>query len=95
MGGKRGKSASEDFWPGNSPDLNPIENIWSIMEDKVYCPPLATNKVTLIQKIKDAWAYVNLRRHEILPNLLEGGDRERGWIHRCQKVIENQGGASS
>ena len=63
-----------------------------MMEDKVYCPPLATNQATLI---KNAWAYVNLRRHEILPNLLEGGDRERGWINRCQKVIENQRGASS
>ena len=40
----------KDFWPGNSPDLNPIENIWSIMEGKVYCPPLATNKNMLIEK---------------------------------------------
>jgi transposase len=80
------------FWPGNSPDLNPIENLWSIMEGKVYCPPLATNKETLVKKIKDAWEYLKLRKHTILPNLLEG---DRGWKSRCQKVIENQGGDSS
>lgn len=82
----------KDFWPGNSPDINPVENLWSIMESKVYCPPLATNKDTLVKKIRDAWEYLNLWRHTILPNLLEG---ERGWKKRCWKVIENQEGESS
>ena len=30
------------------------------MEDKVYCPPIATNKNMLVKQIKDAWDYVKL-----------------------------------
>ena len=80
------------FLPGNSPDLNPVENVWSIMKEKFYCPPLATNKNMLVIKIEDVWDYVKLRGHTILPNLLEG---DRGWKNRCRKVIENHGGEIS
>ena len=41
-------------WPGNSPDINPIENLWTIMKDKVADkqPSSAQN---LKQAIKDVW----------------------------------------
>jgi Mn-dependent DtxR family transcriptional regulator len=41
-------------WPGNSADLNPIENLWDIMKDKVAEKKLANMK-ELIEAIKLCW----------------------------------------
>ena len=42
-------------WPGNSPDLNPIENLWSIMESKLYERGNYQTIDDLIENIKDVW----------------------------------------
>ena len=41
-------------WPGNSPDLNPIENCWTTMKKKVS-NELPTSHADLCQKIKTIW----------------------------------------
>ena len=41
-------------WPGNSPDLNPIENLLSKMKDLVVVKQPSSGKV-LIQTIKEVW----------------------------------------
>ena len=41
-------------WPGNSPDLNPIEGIWKILKDKVN-RTAATNRRELTERILQTW----------------------------------------
>lgn len=41
-------------WPGNSPDLNPIENCWAYLKSKVYSRPNPTLSI-LKENIEDIW----------------------------------------
>jgi len=41
-------------WPGNSPDLNPIENLWAKMKDLVAEKQPSSGKA-LINTIKEVW----------------------------------------
>lgn len=50
----KGMNITTMDWPGNSPDLNPIENLWSLLKDKVADKQLTSEK-DLIKAIKDVW----------------------------------------
>ena len=41
-------------WPGNSPDCSPIENLWSLMEDRVVAMQ-PTSVDHMQQCIKEVW----------------------------------------
>ncbi|KAI6648203.1 hypothetical protein LOD99_12012 [Oopsacas minuta] len=46
-------------WPANSPDLNPIENLWAIMVDQLDELGQVSNNQSLIQKLKIAWESID------------------------------------
>ena len=41
-------------WPGNSPDMNPIESMWNQLKDEIHNVPITT-KVQLIQRLIQVW----------------------------------------
>ena len=70
-------------WPGNSPDLSPIENLWAIVQEELKKLPDATNWETLIKNVKMAWANIS-------PNIL---DNLICWMpERIKKCIKVKGG---
>ena len=58
---------SRGIWPGNSPDLNPIEHLWPILQDSVFIEPRPRNRDELVQRVQEAW--INISR-ELLQRLI-------------------------
>ena len=52
--GKKNKDFFLD-WPENSPDLNPIENLWEIAKRRVCSGETITRKQQLIEKLIEVW----------------------------------------
>lgn len=48
-----------DVWPANSPDFNPIENIWSILDDKVRSRKVKT-RGGLMRAIQEEWEKISI-----------------------------------
>lgn len=68
-------------WPSQSPDLNPIENLWEIV-DRSLRTRNYSNKDDLFASLQEKWSNLDMG---IINNLIESMPR------RCQAVIENNG----
>ena len=70
-------------WPAQSPDLNPIEHLWDVLERKVRKhDPHPKNLTELMIILKEEW---NKIEPEVLTNLVESMPR------RVQAVIDSHG----
>ena len=71
-------------WPGNSPDLNPIEGLWNDMKNEVNKIAI-TNKEQLIDRLQTVW-HGNERISNLARQYIDSMPR------RVQAVIKARGG---
>ena len=73
-------------WPANSPDLNPIENLWHILRTNVgKRVPRPMKKQELIDSLKDEWEKLDMK---VINDLIDSMPR------RLQAVIDAEGGTT-
>jgi hypothetical protein len=71
-------------WPSQSPDLNPIENLWSILDER--CKGRTCNtEDQLMEVLTEAW---NALPDTVLTSLVDS------MPNRCQEVIDSNGFAT-
>lgn len=78
------KNISRLEWPGNSPDLNPIESLWAIVKArlrKIDC----TTKTKLIEAVIQVW-FRDQQISEICQKLIDS------MPERVEKVLNAKGG---
>ena len=73
-------------WSPNSPDLSPIENVWSIMAATVYAYSEPQTLNALKHRLRKAWTSIPLETFKNLiysmPNRLEAVMKSKGNIFK-------------
>jgi transposase len=76
-------------WPACSPDLNPIENLWKLLKERICkrYPELALMPVTgeaiaaLIEAAQEVWNHLE---PEVLENLINSMPKRLAALHQAQ-----------
>ena len=68
-------------WPSNSPDLNPIENVWHLLKLKMS-KIIYETKEEFIKCIEESWKEIKV---ETIDNII------KSMPNRLHKLIENNG----
>lgn len=68
-------------WPAQSPDLNPIENLWGDIKRKVADARPSNNR-ELWQVVQNEWSQITAKRCQDLVDSMQ---------RRCKAVLENKG----
>lgn len=73
-------------WPGNSPDLNPIENAWELLKRKIS-KENTTNKQNLIEALIKVWHHDEELKENVQKCI-------QSMPKRVQAVIDAKGGST-
>lgn len=58
--------------PGNSPDSNPIDNLWSIVKDSAHKQPNPTTTAELFRRFQHEWGNIKVTVLENLAQSFKG-----------------------
>jgi len=74
------------MWPAQSPDLNPIENVWSLLKNAVHYRRIRPRSVNdMMVALNEEWRNIS---KDYLKKLIDG------MPSRIKAVIENKGGST-
>ena len=73
-------------WPPNSPDINPVENLWSLMDEVVYKDPTPKTMKDLKRRLKQAWKKIPLSTSRYMTFI------SHSMPQRLRNMISNKGG---